>query len=160
MKHFNVVITFFSVLPLGLVAACQSSNAPATTDAVAAAPTTAETLSLPETIPAEATQLTGAEIAVAFSNRHEDYWAIDMPGITASGEWAADTMFANWTNSNSGNSGYVAGTWRVDGDQRCIDFTEGPAGTTECTTIYQHGDGYLSVNPDGSLHGYHETAPL
>ena len=88
----------------------------------------------------------------------ESYVAIDRPGVTASGVWLETTMSADWVDGSQ--TGQVAGTWRVEGDQRCIDFTQGPAGTTECATMYRHGDGYLSVNPDGSLHGYHENTPI
>ncbi|MEZ5667883.1 MAG: hypothetical protein R3F55_10715 [Alphaproteobacteria bacterium] len=133
----------------------QSSAAPDATGASAAA-------GLPSTLPADAVQLTGEQIQAAFSGVREDYAAIDIAGVTASGVWNADgTMSATWTNGS--NTGNVAGDWYVDGDMRCIRFSigSGEGGRNpECTTIYVYNDGYLSVNPDGSLHGYHRNTPL
>jgi len=85
--------------------------------------------------------------------------AIDQPGLTASGFWLEGTMESDWRSGDG--SGTVTGTWYVDAQERCIVHSSGDlVGTTECHAIYVYGDGYLSVNGDGSLHGYHELQPL
>ncbi|MGF1623680.1 MAG: hypothetical protein ACFCVH_02245 [Alphaproteobacteria bacterium] len=142
-------ITFVAAVGL---AACQSNRPPAAATAPADTP-------LPTALPADAVQLTGDQIQTAFSGVREDFVSIDWPGTTASGVWNADgTMSARWNHGTDG--GEVAGDWYVDGDTRCIRFEQTDGPNPECTTIYAHGDGYLSVNPDGSLHGYHTNSPL
>ena len=146
-------------LTVGLfaLAGCQTA---ATDDEAAPAPTIAAgDVVLPATLPADSVQLTNEELVATFTDTVERYIAIDQPGLTASGFWLEGTMESNWQEGD--DSGTVTGTWSVDGQQICVAYDSGTLeGTTDCNAVYTYGDAYLSVNEDGSLHGYHALRPL
>ena len=114
---------------------------------------------LPTSLPPDAVRLTGREIPAAFANMRESYISIDMAGFMAEGAWLAETMSVTWMK-DTGISGHLAGAWQVEDDRLCITYRSGyRAPETECLAIYRYPPGYLSTNPDGSLHGYHELTP-
>ena len=106
-------------------------------------------------------KLSADEITKIFSDVREDYVAVDIPGVTAVAEWKSDgTMKADWKSKN--DAGSVKGVWYVKSDERCIKYSEkSPGGPeVECASIYQTGNNYTSINPDGSVHGTHTLSPL
>ena len=107
-------------------------------------------------------QLDGREIAKAFSDVRDDAQVQDAAGTRAVNHWYADGRFtSHW--SNDLDSGEVTGTWRVEKNLRCIIIATGVperVGTNRCGFLFRRGNEYLSLNPDGSIHGIHTLSPL
>ena len=111
---------------------------------------------------AAAEQLSTAAIIQAFNNVRDEAQVQDAAGTSAVNHWYADGRFSNrWRNT--AGSGEVTGRWRAADDQRCVTILSGlPAreGKETCSPVYRRGDRYLSLNPDGSIHGIHTLTPL
>jgi len=110
----------------------------------------------------EAVQLTGKEILEAFANVRDDAEVQDAKKTRAVNQWYSDGRFiSRWSNNK--DSGEVTGSWRVQGDLRCIIILSGLSkriGKERCSPVFQSGSKYLSFNPDGSIHGIHVLSPL
>ena len=107
-------------------------------------------------------KLSGHEIKQIFSDVEDRAIVADSEGTTAVNYWYSDGRFINrWKNRT--DSGEVSGTWRVHNDQRCVLIRTGlpdRIGRETCAPMYQQGDLYISVNPDGSIHGRHSLSPI
>jgi hypothetical protein len=113
-------------------------------------------------VPQQARRLSTIEIRETFSGVRDDAIVQDSAGTRAVNYWYADGRFTNqW--SNRGGSGKVTGQWWADKDQRCILIQSGlpdRIGKQACAPVYRHGSEYLSLNPDGSIHGRHTLSPI
>jgi hypothetical protein len=110
----------------------------------------------------DSTRLTTEEIVRVFSGARDDAMVQDAAGTSAVNYWCADGTFIN-TWSNEQDSGRVIGRWRAVNDERCVVIVSGlpEYGAAErCGPILRDGEQYLSVNPDGSIHGVHTLAPM
>ena len=109
-----------------------------------------------------AVPLTTEEIRSVFRNVRDDARVQDEAGTRAVNHWYADGRFTNsWSNDNA--SGSVQGRWRASDGKRCIVITVGlpdRIGRESCSTVLRRGDEYLSLNPDGSIHGIHRLSPI
>lgn len=107
-------------------------------------------------------RLTTDEIRQLFAGVRDDARVQDAANTSAVNYWCVNGTFSsNWSNGT--NSGKVIGRWRAIDDQRCIVADSGlggDGGLERCGPILRDGDRYLSVNPDGSIHGIHTLAPL
>jgi len=111
---------------------------------------------------AGAERLGSDAIVRAFADVRDDAQVQDTAGTSAVNYWYADGRFTNrWTNTSG--TGEVGGRWRVANDERCTTILSGlPSrqGKEICAPIYRRGETYLSLNPDGSIHGIHRLTPL
>ena len=110
----------------------------------------------------DAVRLSTEEIKQAFANVRDEAQVQDSAGTTAVNYWYADGRFVNeWSSQN--DSGRVTGRWRAENDQRCILISSGlpdRIGKETCGPVYRRGQIYLSLNPDGSIHGKHRLSPM
>ena len=106
-------------------------------------------------------KMTPDEITQTFRDVKEQYIDSDNPALTAESEWHSDGAFkATWKSGEE--TGNTSGKWYVENEMRCIKHDVPlPNGLhTECHRMYQTGDTYTSINPDGSIHGEHSNSPL
>ncbi len=112
--------------------------------------------------PQDTVQLSTQQIREAFADVRDDAKVQDTAGTVAVNYWYANGAFTNqW--SNSSGSGEVTGQWRAENNQRCILFESGlptRIGEEVCAPVYRRGASYLSLNPDGSIHGIHTLSPI
>ena len=107
------------------------------------------------------TKLTTAQIIDTFSNVIDRGEVQDQRGISAETHWYADGRFVSrwWQPSESDpdpEPQSVAGHWRAENDLRCVAFTPLTDNAWSCAAVWRLEDGrYLSMNPDGSIHGLH-----
>ncbi len=117
---------------------------------------------LADTTPPDSTRLTTGEIAQVFSGVRDDATVQDAAGTSAVNFWCADGTFTNaWSNGT--RSGKVVGRWRAFNDERCVVITSGHPefeDVERCSPILRTGERYLSVNPDGSIHGVHTLSTI
>lgn len=110
----------------------------------------------------DAVGLSTEEIRTVFADVRDDAELQDGSGTLAVNYWYADGTFSNrWTNKSG--SGEVAGTWWAEADKRCVLIASGlPSleGSVRCSPIYRRGETYLSVEPDGSIHGVHRLSVI
>ena len=116
----------------------------------------------PVALPQDARQLSTVEIREVFTDVRDAAEVRDSAGTRAVNYWYADGRFVNrW--SNNGRSGEVTGQWRAYNNRRCVLILSGlpdRIGRETCAPVYQHGSTYLSINPDGSIHGVHTLSPI
>ncbi len=102
------------------------------------------------------------EIREAFSGVRDDAIVQDAEGTRAVNYWCADgTFVSEWSNGSV--LGRVAGRWWALDDQRCVVIVSGPeelVDTERCGPVLRSGEQYLSVDPDGSIHGIHTLSPM
>ena len=107
-------------------------------------------------------RLSTEEIRQVFANVRDDARVQDAAGTTAVNFWYADGSFTNaWSNQHG--SGTVQGRWRAQDGKRCIVITAGlpeRIGKESCSRVLRRGQEYLSLNPDGSIHGIHTLTPM
>lgn len=107
-------------------------------------------------------RLTTAEIAALFAGVRDTAVVQEFSGSSAVTYWHADGRFeTRWRNETT--TGRVSGRWFARDDQRCAVYTGRDGAqppTTECAAIYRQGERYLSVKPDGTVHGMHILSPL
>ena len=107
------------------------------------------------------TKLTTAQITDTFSNVIDRGEVQDQRGISAETHWYADGRFVSrwWQPSESDpdpEPQSVAGHWRAENDLRCVAFAPLTDNAWSCAAVWRLEDGrYLSMNPDGSIHGLH-----
>ena len=107
------------------------------------------------------TKLTTAQIIDTFSNVIDRGEVQDQRGISAETHWYADGRFVSrwWQPSESDpdpEPQSVAGHWRAENDLRCVAFAPLTDNAWSCAAVWRLEDGrYLSMNPDGSIHGLH-----
>jgi len=107
------------------------------------------------------TKLTTTQITDTFSNVIDRGEVQDQRGISAETHWYADGRFVSrwWQPSESDSDPEpqsVAGHWRAENDLRCVAFTPLTDNAWSCAAVWRLEDGrYLSMNPDGSIHGLH-----
>ncbi len=110
----------------------------------------------------EAVRLSGSDILLTFKNVRDDAEVQNVAGTRAVNYWYANGRFiSRWRNVN--DAGEVGGVWRVIDDQRCTTIiieTPKYSGKEQCGKIFRQGEKYLSLNPDGSIHGVHSLTPL
>jgi len=110
----------------------------------------------------ELTPLTSEEIHKTFSNVKDQAQVQDKAKTRATNLWLDDGQFTStWRNSQA--NGIVSGKWYVQESQRCVIIETGLpdlTGKPKCGPIYRQGDSYLTVNPNGSIHGIHQLSPL
>jgi hypothetical protein len=108
------------------------------------------------------TQLTTEEIRQAFSGVRDDARVQDEANTRAVNFWCANGVFTTeWSNGE--RSGKVVGRWRAIDNQRCVTILSGlgePGDKERCGPILRRGEHYLSVNPDGSIHGVHSLSAI
>jgi predicted amidohydrolase YtcJ len=106
--------------------------------------------------------MSGAAIEHAFADVVDSAEVRDIEDGEAKNHWFADGRFTSeW--SGAGSRGRVAGTWHIEGDQRCVTIGSGIADAEDhetCSPIYKCGDTMVSVNPDGTIHGVHHVDKL
>ncbi len=102
------------------------------------------------------------EISQAFADVKDQAEVQDVSGTRAVNHWFANGTFTNsWSNATG--SGEVVGRWWAEDNKRCVLITDGlpeRGGVAECSPIYRHGDTYLSIESDGSIHGVHRLSPI
>ena len=88
-------------------------------------------------------------------------------GVSAETRWYAGGRFeTRWWREGDGDDApnkvnRVTGQWTAKNDQRCVVFDHAPDDPWQCAAVFQSDDGRLvSLNPDGSVHGVHQIAPL
>ena len=112
--------------------------------------------------PGGAVALTTGEIRQVFANVKDEAEVQDAAGTHAVNYWYSDGTFTNtWRNANA--SGEVAGRWWARDGKRCVMITAGlPAreGVAQCSPVYRRGDHYLSIEPDGRIHGIHRLSTI
>lgn len=112
--------------------------------------------------PVDTVRLSTEKIRTVFANVRDDARVQDAVGTIAVNFWYADGSFTNaWSNEHG--SGTVQGHWRAQDDKRCIVITAGLAdriGKESCSPVLRRGKEYLSINPDGSIHGIHRLTPI
>ena len=107
------------------------------------------------------TKLTTAQITDTFSNVIDRGEVQDQRGISAETHWYADGRFVSrWWQPSEGDPDpepqSVAGHWRAENDLRCVAFAPLTDNPWSCAAVWRLEDGrYLSMNPDGSIHGLH-----
>ena len=107
------------------------------------------------------TKLTTAQIIDTFSNVIDRGEVQDQRGIAAETHWYADGSFVSrWWQRSEGDADpvpqSVAGHWRAKNDLRCVAFAPVSENAWSCAAVRSLEDGrYLSMNPDGSIHGFH-----
>ena len=107
------------------------------------------------------TKLTTAQIIDTFSNVIDRGEVQDQRGISAETHWYADGRFVSqWWQRSEGDPDSepqsVAGRWRAENDLRCVAFAPISENAWSCAAVWRLEDGrYLSMNPDGSIHGLH-----
>jgi hypothetical protein len=107
------------------------------------------------------TKLTTAQITDTFSNVIDRGEVQDQRGISAETHWYADGRFVSrWWQPSEGDPDQepqsVAGHWRAENDLRCVAFVPLTDNAWSCAAVWRLEDGrYLSMNPDGSIHGLH-----
>lgn len=107
------------------------------------------------------TKLTTAQITDTFSNVIDRGEVQDQRDISAETHWYADGRFVSrwWQPSESDpdpEPQSVAGHWRAENDLRCVAFVPLTDNAWSCAAVWRLEDGrYLSMNPDGSIHGLH-----
>ena len=107
------------------------------------------------------TKLTTTQIIDTFSNVIDRGEVQDERGISAETYWYADGRFVSrWWQPLEGDPDpvpqSVAGHWRAENDLRCVTFAPATDNAWSCAAVWRLQDGrYLSMNPDGSIHGLH-----
>lgn len=107
------------------------------------------------------TRLTTSQIIDTFSNVIDRGEVQDQRGISAETHWYADGRFVSqWWQRSEGDADpvpqSVAGHWRAENDLRCVAFAPVTENAWSCAEVWRLEDGrYLSMNPDGSIHGLH-----
>jgi hypothetical protein len=88
-------------------------------------------------------------------------------GISAETRWYASGRFeTRWWRREDGDDApekvnRVTGRWMAQNNQRCVVFDYAPDEPWQCASVFQSDEGRLvSLNPDGSVHGIHQIAPL
>lgn len=113
-------------------------------------------------MPDEAVALTTEEILKHFSGVRDAAEVQDQAGTLAVNDWYKNgTFVVRW--SNHSKSGEVTGKWWAENDKRCIEIDMGlpeRKGVTSCSPVYRRGDLFLSMEPDGRIHGIHRLTPL
>lgn len=110
------------------------------------------------------TKLTTSQIIDTFSNVIDRGEVQDQRGISAETHWYADGRFVSrwWQRSESDADPVpqsVAGRWRAENDLRCVALAPVTDNAWSCAAVWRLEDGrYLSMNPDGSVHGLHVLA--
>lgn len=110
----------------------------------------------------KAVRLSTAEILQTFANVRDQAEVQDADHTRAVNQWYADGRFVNHWRSPHG-SGKVTGRWRAQNGKRCVTILSGlpeRIGRETCSPVYRLGQIYLSINPDGSVHGKHSLSPL
>lgn len=110
----------------------------------------------------DAVRLSTEEIKRVFADVRDEAQVQDSAGTRAVNYWYADGRFINEWSSPDG-SGRVTGRWRAKDGRRCVLIRSGlpdRIGKEICGPVYRRGQTYLSLNPDGSIHGMHTLAPL
>ena len=112
--------------------------------------------------PDGAVALTTEEILEQFSGVRDAAEVQDQAGTLAVNDWYKNgTFVVRW--SNHSESGEVTGRWWAENNKRCIEIYTGlpeSKGVTSCSLIYRRGDVFLSMEPDGRIHGIHRLTPL
>lgn len=111
---------------------------------------------------ADRLKLSGDQIEQVFANVQDHAMVAGDTGASALNHWYSDGRFISRWKSKT-ESGEVSGTWRVHNDERCVTIQSGlpdRAGREICSPIYRENDLYISVNPDGSIHGRHRLTPI
>lgn len=107
-------------------------------------------------------RLSTAEIAALFAGVKDSAVVQEFSGSSAVTYWHADGRFeTHWRNGT--RTGRVSGRWFARDDQRCAVYSgpdDAQTPITECAAIYRQGGRYLSVKPDGTIHGIHILSPL
>ena len=107
------------------------------------------------------TKLTTSQIIDTFSDVIDRGEVQDQRGISAETHWYADGRFVSrwWQPVESDpdpEPQSVAGQWRAENDLRCVTFAPVTDNAWSCSAVWRLEDGrYLSINPDGSIHGLH-----
>lgn len=111
----------------------------------------------------EVVTLSTDEIVFLFGNSLDRAELMDTPGVHAETHWYAGGHFqTRWWSSN--REGSVTGLWTAKDNKRCVllsaPWTTSEAGW-QCAAILKRPDGrYISLNPDGSLHGLHQLSVI
>ncbi len=106
-------------------------------------------------------RLTGEEVEAVFTSAREDFKGVNNPGVTAVGEWSPEgQLVARWKSRN--NSGEVNGQLFIENNMRCITFEQDLDPNPECTWVFttDKDDTFVSVLPNGKVHGTHAISPL
>ena len=106
-------------------------------------------------------RLSGAEINRLFADVVDSAVVHDLANGRAINHWYSDGRFTSEWSSDD-RSGTVVGTWRVEGDQRCVSVNSGLPDTgliKTCSPLYRCDDRIVSLNEDGSWHGSHQLRP-
>ena len=113
-------------------------------------------------LPEGAVALTTTDIQKVFANVKDEAELQDTAGTHATNYWYSNGTFTNaWRNAKG--SGEVAGRWWAEGGKRCVLITSGlpgREGVAQCSPVYRRGDHYLSIEPDGRIHGIHLLTPI
>lgn len=111
---------------------------------------------------ADRLKLSGEQIEQVFADVEDHAMVAGDTGASALNYWYSDGRFiSRWKSTTQ--AGEVSGTWRVRNDERCVTIQSGmpdQAGREICSPIYRENDLYISVNPDGSIHGRHRLSPI
>ena len=112
------------------------------------------------TPPADAETLTTQEIIATFSDTLDQADVIDAPGTRAETHWdSSGTFHTRWWSK--AHKGEAKGQWTARNNERCTRMTSitaaNPAAAEwRCAQVLLLPSGqYLSLNPDGSVHGVH-----
>jgi len=107
-------------------------------------PAQAEAPAIPGTPPLKA-----AEIAKLLDGKTFNFTGYDAL-LTAHTSWnlAAKTVSGDYLYL--GSPGTFSATWTIRGDKSC---TQAKGKDVVCQTIYAYQNGFMEVNPDGSVHG-------
>ena len=112
------------------------------------------------------TKLTTVQIIDTFSNVIDRGEVQDQWGISAETHWYADGRFVSrWWQRSEGDPDpvpqSVTGRWRAENDLRCVAFAPVTDNAWSCAAVWRLEDGrYLSMNPDGSIHGLHRLSAM
>ena len=112
------------------------------------------------------TRLTTVQIIDAFSNVIDRGEVQDQRGISAETHWHADGRFVSrwWQTANDGSRSpqqSVTGRWRAENNLRCVSYGFNASSDWSCAEVWLLADGrYLSLDPDGSIHGLHIVTRL
>ena len=113
---------------------------------------------------ARAVQLSTSEILMRFSDTLDRGAVQNGKGISAETRWLASGRFeTRWWRQAAGapKINVVSGSWKAEGNERCVLFNGAPQGEWQCNPVYQRTDGsFVSLNDDGSVHGIHYLLPL
>ena len=108
------------------------------------------------TPPADAETLTTQEIIATFSDTLDQADVIDAPGTRAETHWdSSGTFHTRWWSK--AHKGEAKGQWTARNNERCTRMTSITAAAEwRCAQVLLLPSGqYLSLNPDGSVHGVH-----